>query len=160
MLRTDIEQGIYTNYHTIAFPPPQSHQTFSLPVVESCSFLCFSDILKSTYNDLRGVSLGHAVQRTPVLEPLNLTLVESMGELAVPGVAVLRVDSHCDWLTHSQFCAQNVDLVIGVDLVVVGGIRECQGQHTLLLEVRFVLSVVSHVRMRILGDLRYERRIW
>lgn len=73
------------------------------------------------------MGLCHGVQSTSVLEPLNLSLVECMGELAVPGVAVFGVDSHCDRLSHSQFGAQNVDLVVGVDLVVVRGIRECQG---------------------------------
>ena len=78
------------------------------------------------YNDLR-MGLCHGVQSTSVLEPLNLSLVESMGELAFPGVAVFGVYPHCDGFAYSQFCAQNVDLVVGVDLVVVGGIRESQG---------------------------------
>ena len=42
---------------------------------------------------------------------------------------------HCDWLANLELCAEDVDLIIGVDLVIVLCVREVQWQHALLLQV-------------------------
>jgi len=67
-----------------------------------------------------------------------LTLVEGVGKLNVNSLAVLLVKSESNWLANSELSAQKVNLVLWVDLVVVGGVRESEGKHTLLLQVRLV----------------------
>jgi len=52
--------------------------------------------------------------------------------------AVLGVDDHGYGLADSKLGGEDIDLVIGLDLVVVGGVREGEGKHTLLLEVGLV----------------------
>lgn len=54
------------------------------------------------------------------------------------GLAILGVDDHGHRLADSELSAEDVDLVIGLDLVVVGGVREGEGKHTLLLQVGLV----------------------
>ena len=83
--------------------------------------------------------LGHGVKGGTVLEPLDLALVKGVRELDVEGlVAVGRVDNECDGLADGELSSLDVDLVVGADLLVVGGFREGQGQHTLLLQVGLV----------------------
>jgi hypothetical protein len=103
------------------------------------------------------VRLGHRVQRTSVLKPLDLGLVEGLVQLDLEGLAVLGVYFHRDGLANSQLGAEDVDLgkselaaisasglytetnlVIGLDLVVVGRLSESKGKHTLLLQVGLV----------------------
>jgi len=84
--------------------------------------------------------LGHGVERGTVLEPLELRLVESVREGNVKGIAALCwVDSESHWLAYCKLSAENVNLVVRLDLVVVGGVGEGQRHHTLLLEVGLVL---------------------
>ena len=84
------------------------------------------------------VLLGHGVEGRAVLEPLNLGLVEGVRELDLEVLAVLGVDLHGDWLANGELSAEDVDLVIGGELVVVGGVGEGEGKHTLLLQVGLV----------------------
>jgi hypothetical protein len=85
------------------------------------------------------VILGHGVEGRAVLEPLDLTLVEGVRELDVEGLAVLGVDPHGHGLANGELGAEKVDLVGGVELVVVGGVGEGKRKHTLLLQVGLVL---------------------
>ena len=82
--------------------------------------------------------LGHGVEGRAVLEPLNLGLVEGVRELDLEVLAVLGVDLHGDGLANGELSAEDVDLVLGAELVVVGGVREGEGKHTLLLQVGLV----------------------
>jgi len=68
--------------------------------------------------------LSHGVQCATVLEPLNLGLVESVGEFGVPCRPVLRVYPQCHRLTNGKFGAHQVNLVIWIDLIVVGRLNE------------------------------------
>jgi len=73
------------------------------------------------------------------LEPLDLGLVEGVAEGDVEGLATGGgVDTEGDGLADSELGAQKVDLVLGLDLVVVGGVGEGEGKHTLLLQVGLV----------------------
>lgn len=54
------------------------------------------------------------------------------------GATVLGVDTEGHGLANLELSAQEVDLVLGVDLVVVGRIGEGQRKHTLLLQVGLV----------------------
>ena len=66
-----------------------------------------------------------------------------MAQLDVVRVTALGVDAESDGLADGELGAHQVDLVIGLDLVVVGGVGEGQREHTLLLQVGFVLGSVS-----------------
>lgn len=83
--------------------------------------------------------LCHRVQRAPILEPFNLGLIEGMGKRSIPSLSVLRVDSQSYWFTDRNLRAQEIDPVIGVYFVVVGGFNEGEGKHALFLQIRFVL---------------------
>ena len=65
--------------------------------------------LSSTSNLLLG-SLGHGVEGTAVLEPLNLGLVEGVLELNLVVLAILGVDDHGDGLADSELGAEDVNL--------------------------------------------------
>lgn len=83
--------------------------------------------------------LGHGVKSRAVLEPLDLTLVESVRELDVEGLVTIGgVNDQGDGLADSELSSLDVDLVVGADLLVIGGLREGQGEHTLLLQVGLV----------------------
>ena len=83
--------------------------------------------------------LSHGVEGRAVLEPLDLALVEGVRELDVEGlVTVGGVNNQGDGLANSELGSLDVDLVVGADLLVVGGLREGQGKHTLLLQVGLV----------------------
>jgi len=56
------------------------------------------------------VRFGHGVQRTSVLEPLDLRRVEGMRELDLKGRSILGMDAHRQGLSDCQLSAQNVDL--------------------------------------------------
>jgi hypothetical protein len=87
---------------------------------------------------LSRICLRHRVQRAPVLEPLDLRLVVGVGQLDVERAPVLGVHPHGDGLADGELGAHQVDLVLGLDLVVVFGVDEGQGQHALLLQVGLV----------------------
>jgi hypothetical protein len=54
------------------------------------------------------------------------------------GATVLGVNTEGHGLANLELSAEKVDLVLGVDLVVVGRIGEGEGKHTLLLQVGLV----------------------
>ena len=54
--------------------------------------------------------LGHRVQRSSVLEPLDLGLVEGVVQLDLEGQAILGVHGHRHRLANGKFCAGEVDL--------------------------------------------------
>ena len=83
--------------------------------------------------------LGHGVEGRAVLEPLDLALVEGVRKLDLEGLTVLGVDSHGHGLADGELSAEKVDLVVGLELVVVGRLREGKRKHTLLLQVGLVL---------------------
>ena len=83
---------------------------------------------------------SHGVEGGSILEPLNLGLVEGVAELDVEGGTVLGVDTQSDGLANLELSAEEVDLVLGLDLVVVGGVGEGKRKHTLLLQVGLVLK--------------------
>ena len=61
------------------------------------------------------------------------------GGYSFPDLAVLGVHAHGQGLTLLEVLeAENADLVIGVDLIVVGGVGKGQGEHSLFLEIGFV----------------------
>lgn len=62
--------------------------------------------------------LGHSVEGTAVLEPLDLGIVESVVELDFEGLARLGVDGGDERSTSSKLSAGNVDLVQGGMLVM------------------------------------------
>ncbi len=105
--------------------------------------------------------LGHGVERTAILEPLDLTLVECVREFDIDCVATIGgVNSQGHGLANSELSAGKIDAVIGTNLVVVGWVRESQRKHTLLLQVGLVLIFVScSLQNAFRQDLRYERRI-
>jgi hypothetical protein len=73
------------------------------------------------------------------VEPLDLAGVEGMGEGDIEGgVAVGGVNAEGHGLTNLELCAEKVDLVVGLDLLVVLGVGEGEGKHTLLLQVGLV----------------------
>lgn len=85
------------------------------------------------------VGLGHGVEGRAVLEPLDLALVEGVRKLDLVRLAVLGVNLHGHGLANGELSAEKVNLVIGVELVVVGGVGEGKRKHTLLLQVGLVL---------------------
>ena len=83
--------------------------------------------------------LGHGVEGRAVVEPLDLTGVEGVGEgNVVGGGAVGGVDTKSHGFANGELSAEKVDLVAGLDLLVVVGVGEGQGKHTLLLQVGLV----------------------
>merc|ERR1719487_1488966 len=82
--------------------------------------------------------LGHGVEGRAVLEPLDLALVEGVRKLDLVRLAVLGVNLHGHGLANGELSAEKVNLVIGVELVVVGGLGEGERKHTLLLQVGLV----------------------
>lgn len=58
-------------------------------------------------------SLGHGVEGTTVLEPLDLGLVEGVLELNIVGLAILGVDDHGDGLADSELGAEDINLRTG-----------------------------------------------
>jgi hypothetical protein len=88
--------------------------------------------------------LGHGVESAAVLEPLDLALVEGVRQLDVESLAAIgRVNNQGHGLVNSELSALEVDPVVGANLVVIGGVREGQRKHTLLLQVGLVLICVS-----------------
>ena len=84
---------------------------------------------------------SHGVEGGSILEPLNLGLVEGVAELDVEGgTTILGVDTEGHGLANLDLSAEEVDGVLGVDLLVVGGVGEGKGKHTLLLQVGLVLK--------------------
>lgn len=81
---------------------------------------------------------SHGVQGGTVSEPLNLGVVEGVVELDVEGLALLGVDTEGDRLANGELGAEQVNLVLRADLVVVGRVGEGQRKHTLLLQVGLV----------------------
>src|ERR1700761_689409 len=61
-----------------------------------------------------------------------------MGKFTIPWLSVLGVYSHGQRLAVFESGDQQVDLVIGVDPVVVFWVGKVQGDHALLLQVGFV----------------------
>lgn len=97
-------------------------------------------ILTPRYGGIWRLSaLRHGVQCTSILEPLDLGLVESVGELDIVRGTILGVNTESDGLADSELSAEQVNGVIGFDLIIVGWVGECKGQHALLLQVGFVL---------------------
>ena len=83
--------------------------------------------------------LRHSVQRTSVLEPFDLALVESVVELDVKGLAaVCWMHMHRHWFADCYLGAHKVDFVIRLDFVVVFGVGKGKRKHALLLEIGFV----------------------
>ncbi len=87
--------------------------------------------------------LGHGVQRTAILKPLNLSFVECVCQLCLPWLAVLGMNSQGHGLADREFRAHHIQSVIGLNLVVVGGVDESKGQHALFLEIGLVLGKIS-----------------
>lgn len=56
-------------------------------------------------------SLGHGVESTAVLEPLNLRGVEGVLEGDVERLAILGVNNHGDGLADLKLGAENIDLL-------------------------------------------------
>ena len=95
--------------------------------------------LRSAANTLVASGLaGHGVQGRAVTEPLELGLVEGVAQRDVVGLAILGVDTEGHGLANGDLGGEQVNLVLGLDLVVVGGVGEGQRQHTLLLQVGLV----------------------
>lgn len=59
--------------------------------------------------------------------------------MSVPRLSVLRVNSQGYWFADRKLRAQEINPVIRVDFVVVGGFNEGEGEHALFLQIRFVL---------------------
>lgn len=57
------------------------------------------------------MSLGHGVQGTTVLEPLDLASVEGVGQLNVEGFAILGMDNEGDGLAGCELSALDVNLL-------------------------------------------------
>lgn len=57
------------------------------------------------------MSLGHGVQGTAVLEPLDLASVEGVGQLNVEGLAILGLDNEGDGLAGCELSALDVNLL-------------------------------------------------
>jgi hypothetical protein len=82
---------------------------------------------------------GHRVQGTSVPEPLDLGFVEGVGEWDIVSFTILGVDTERDGLADSKLCAQKIDSIIRVDLIVVCRVDEGKRQHALFLQVGLVL---------------------
>lgn len=63
-----------------------------------------------------------------------------MGEFAFPGISVLGMNSHSQWLANGKFGKHEIHFVIGVDFIVVGWVAKGKGQHALLLQIGFMLQ--------------------
>ena len=81
---------------------------------------------------MSGLSLlfGHRVQGTSILEPLDLGFVEGVGERDIICFTVLGVDTERDGLADSKLSAEEVDSVIGVELIVVLRVGEVTKERT------------------------------
>ena len=85
------------------------------------------------------MQLGHCIERTAILEPLDLRFVERVRELSFPHLAILGVHLQRQGLPNSEFGAHHVYPIIRIDLVVIRWVGERQRQHPLLLKICFVL---------------------
>ncbi len=85
----------------------------------------------------------HCIQRAAIPEPLNLRLIVCMRQLRLPRLAALGVHPERKGLADRELGAHNIQLVVRVDLVIVGGVSEGKGEHALFLKVGFVLGVKS-----------------
>lgn len=77
----------------------------------STSHLPFNRFV-SRKQPLRLLGLGHGVECTAILEPLNLGLVEGVLEFDVECLAVLRVNNHGNRLANCEFGREDVNLFI------------------------------------------------
>ena len=84
------------------------------------------------------VLLGHGVQSTAVLEPFNLTGIESMRQFTIPFLSIFGVYFHDQRLADFKARDEQVDLVVGIDLVVVFWIGKSKRKHALFLQIGFV----------------------
>lgn len=66
----------------------------------------------------------HGVQCASVFEPADLALVERVVQFCLPGLTIFGVYFQSQRFANGQFCTHDVDLVVGVDFVVIGGISE------------------------------------
>src|SRR5271155_3328295 len=73
---------------------------------------------------LRRMHLGHGIESATILEPPNLSLVESVRQGTIPRFTILGMNLHCYWLTNREFRDQQVNFVVRIDLVVVGWVGE------------------------------------
>lgn len=105
------------------------------------SAVCFLSVRATLY--MRSSMLRHSIQCAPVLEPLDLTLVECMSQLRLPRLTILWVHSQCHGPADGELRAHKVNFVVRIDLVVVRWINEGKREHPLLFEIGFMLSNVS-----------------
>ena len=63
--------------------------------------------------------LSHCVQGATILEPFILPFVECMGKLDIKGLSILGMHAQRNWLANSKFSAQQIHLVIRLNLVIV-----------------------------------------
>jgi hypothetical protein len=105
--------------------------------------------------------LGHGVESATVLEPLDLALVEGVRQRDVESLAAVGgLDDQGHGLANSKLSDLEVDLVVGANLVVVGGVGEGERKHTLLLQVGLVLGFVSCDAIKVEGwNVQYGRKI-
>ena len=87
--------------------------------------------------------LRHRIQRAPIPEPLNLRIIIRMCQLRLPRLAILRMHSQGDRFADGKFSRHDVEVVVGVDLVVVGGVGESEREHALFFEVGFMLDGIG-----------------
>jgi hypothetical protein len=85
-----------------------------------------------------------------------------MGEFDIEWLPILGMNPHREWLANGQLSAHEIDLGIRWDLVVVGGVAESQGKHSLLLQIRFMLEIVRSdvIEERPRQGLRYAQSSW
>lgn len=83
--------------------------------------------------------LGHGIQSRAVTEPLQLRLVEGVGQLDIERLAILGVDSQSHGLANGELRQLKINSGIRRNAVVVGGVSEGQRKHALLLQVGLVL---------------------
>lgn len=84
--------------------------------------------------------LGHGIQSRAVTEPLQLRLVEGVGQLDIERLAILGVDSQSHGLANGELRQLKINSGIRRNAVVVGGVSEGQRKHALLLQVGLVDS--------------------
>lgn len=94
-------------------PNPREHAGYTPVVTQTISLLHF--LLSFPFIILRYLllgGLGHGVEGRTVLEPLNLGLVEGVGQRDLErGAAIGGVDNHGERLANLELGAEKVDLV-------------------------------------------------
>jgi hypothetical protein len=82
---------------------------------------------------------AYQVESRTSFEPGNLAFIEAMSELDLLRLSTLMLKNKRQVLSRCEALqALNIDMIVGLDLIVIGGVDKRERKHALLLEVGLV----------------------